>query len=134
MATQRVGNQSAFLAALSICGQVKIAARAAGIDRASHYYWKANDPAYPALFAEAKLKAGQELEDEAVERAMVGVFEPITYKGAFVYPVIGHEKDSETNEPDLKRPVYGETPYGIWKKSDPTPEPGTVFLLTFGLL
>ena len=46
MATRRAGNQSAFLAAFSICGQVKMAARAAGIDRASHYYWKANDPAY----------------------------------------------------------------------------------------
>ena len=95
-----------------------MAARAAKIDRASHYYWKANDPAYPALFAEAKLQAGEELEDEAVERAMVGVFEPITYKGAFVFPVIGYEKDPETNEPDPERPIYSKAPNGIWRKSD----------------
>jgi hypothetical protein len=78
--TKKSIKQSAFLAALSICGQVKVAASAAQVDRASLYYWMNNDPAYPALFAKAKLMAIDALEDEAVERAMVGVFEPTTYQ------------------------------------------------------
>jgi hypothetical protein len=57
-------------------------------------------------------------QDEAVERAITGVFEPTIYKGAFVYPVIGSEKDPETKEPDLNKPIHSKTPYGIWKKSD----------------
>jgi hypothetical protein len=58
------------------------------------------------------------LHDEAVEHAITGVFEPITHRGAFVFPVIGYERDPETNEPDSNRPIFGKTPYGIWKKSD----------------
>jgi hypothetical protein len=32
--------------------------------------------------------------------------------------VIGYEKDPETKEPDLNKPIHSKTPYGIWKKSD----------------
>jgi hypothetical protein len=121
--TKNPDKQSVFLSALSNCGQVKDAAIAAQINRGSHYYWMDHDPAYPALFAKAKLMAIDALEDEAVERAIVGVFEPTTYKGAFVYPVIGYEKDPETKdpetkEPDLNKPIHSKAPYGIWKKSD----------------
>jgi hypothetical protein len=35
-----------------------------------------------------------------------------------LYPVIGYEKDPETKEPDLNKPIHSKTPYGIWKKSD----------------
>jgi hypothetical protein len=118
MATKKLGKQSVFLAALSICGQVKQAAILAEIDRGSHDYWMDHDPAYPALFADAKIQAIQDWQDEAVERATVGVFEPTTYRGAFVFPVIGHEKDPETKKPDPNRPIFGKTPYGMWKKSD----------------
>ena len=118
MATKKLGKQSVFLAALSICGQVKQAAILAEIDRGSHYYWMDHDPAYPALFADAKIQAIQDWEDEAVERATVGVFEPTTYRGAFVFPVIGYEKDPETKKPDPNRPIFGKAPYGMWKKSD----------------
>ena len=118
MATNKSIKQAAFLAAFSIAGRVKGAAIAAKIDRTSHYYWTKNDPAYPALFAEAKLKAIDAWQDEMVERAMIGVFEPTTYKGAFVYPVIGYEKDPETTKPDANRPIFSQTPYGIWRKSD----------------
>ena len=69
-------------------------------------------------YTKAKRKAADALEDEAVERAIVGVFEPITYQGAFVFPVIGYEKDPETKEPDPNRPIYSEEPNGIWRKSD----------------
>ena len=48
-----------------------------------------DDPAYPALFAEAKARAVTAWEDEAVRRATEGVFEPNTYQGEFVYPVKG---------------------------------------------
>jgi hypothetical protein len=73
----------------SICGQVKQAAIiVAEIDRGSHYYRMEHDPAYPALFADAKIQAIQDWEDEAVERATVGVFEPTTYRGSKPKPQI----------------------------------------------
>ena len=62
MATRRAGNQSAFLAAFSICAQIKMAARAARIDRASHYYWKANDPCARYLLASFERRLDLALE------------------------------------------------------------------------
>lgn len=118
MAIKKSIKEGAFLAALSVTGQIKGAVIAAKIERVSHYYWMKNDPAYPALFAKAKLMGIDALVDEAVERAMVGVFEPITYQGELVYPVVGYEKDPKTKKPDIGRLIYGKAPNGIWRKSD----------------
>ena len=110
--------QSAFLAAFGVSGRVSKAAKACKIERNMHYRWMADDPAYPALFADAKARAVQAWEDEAVRRANEGVFEPTTHQGAFVYPVKGFAKNPETGLPDPDRPIYGKTPYGVMKASD----------------
>jgi len=73
-----------------------------------------NDTDYPALFAAAKAQAVQAWEDEAVSRAVDGVFEPNTFKGQFVYPVT-QRKDPKTGK---TRSVKGKVPLGVWKKSD----------------
>src|SRR5215831_1777116 len=78
-------DQRAFLAAYAECASIKGAAKAAGIHRQRHYEWLC-DPDYFNQFEETKAIAGQEIEDEAVERAMVGVFEPNVFQGHFVYP------------------------------------------------
>jgi hypothetical protein len=110
--------QSAFLAAFSITGRVAHAAKACKIEREMHYRWIKEDPAYPALFADAKAKAVQCWEDEAVRRANDGVFEPNTYKGDFVYPITGYRLNEETGKPDYNLPIYGKKPLGVMKSSD----------------
>jgi hypothetical protein len=110
--------RAAFLAAYSVCGQITKAAKAARIDRDMHYQWLKGDPEYPALFEDARMKAVQALEDEAVRRATEGVFEPNQYQGQFVYPIKGYEKDPETGRFRKDRPIFGKKPLGVMKKSD----------------
>src|SRR5215831_5731203 len=75
----------AVLPASAHCAAINVTAKAAGIHRQRHYEWLC-DPDYFNQFEETKAIAGQEIEDEAVERAMVGVFEPNVFQGHFVYP------------------------------------------------
>lgn len=100
----------AFLAAYSISANITAAALAVPMERDLHYRWLKKSPRYAKAFAEAKLRAAQSLEDEAVERATVGVFEPTVYQGEFTYPMI---VDQETGEV-----VRSTRPVGVYKKSD----------------
>ncbi len=81
-----------------------------------HYRWMKEDSAYPALFAEAKAKAVQSWEDEAVRRANEGVFEPTVWQGQFTFPVIGFKRDAEGRS--KSKPIHSRTPYGVMKLSD----------------
>ena len=63
--------KKAFLLAYINCGTIKSAAKAAGIERTTHYYWLA-DLEYQQAFNTASLMAGQSLQDEAVRRAFKG--------------------------------------------------------------
>jgi hypothetical protein len=110
--------KAAFLAAFAECGRVSAAARSAKVTRAMHYRWLEEDPDYPAAFDRAQEQAAQAWEDEAVRRAVDGIFEPTTYKGQFVFPVIGFEKHPETGEPIFSKPIYGKKPFGLVKHSD----------------
>src|SRR5579862_7951822 len=104
----------AFLAAYGACANITKAAEAAGIERTIHYRWLKQSPAYAKDFALAHEQAGQTLEDEAVERATVGVFEPTIYQGEFTYPWI-ERVDPETGEVITER---SQVPVGVYKKSD----------------
>jgi hypothetical protein len=105
--------QRAFLAAYRLSASVTKAAKAAGVDRVMHYRWLAEDEDYKRQFAEAHDEAGQHLEDEAVERASVGVFVPNVFQGQFVYlPKDYVEKDGKR----VLKP--GAKPLGVWQKSD----------------
>ena len=73
--------QERFLAAFGACGSVRLASRWARVHRQTHYFWLREDPTYPARFEEARRRAAQELEDEAVRRAHEGVRKPVLYKG-----------------------------------------------------
>jgi hypothetical protein len=105
---------------------VRQAAKAAGVNHHQHYKWM-DDPAYFAAFQQAKTRAAQALEDEAVERAMVGVFEPNIFQGRFIYPqeeyvetpaVIGPRGGIREPEVRAWRDVPGAPPLGVYKKSD----------------
>lgn len=72
--------QKAFLSAFSQSGHVGNSAKKAGIDRTVIYGWR-SDPEFEVLFEHARKQAVSVLEDEAHRRAMVGVDEPVFYKG-----------------------------------------------------
>ena len=102
----------AFLAAYRLSASITKAAAAAGITRHVHYNWLETSEAYRAAFLKAQIEAGDILEDEAIDRVMVGVYEPIVYQGAFTYPQIWNEVH-ERWEDDRTAP-----PLGIYRKSE----------------
>ena len=73
--------KAAFLEAYAKIGTVVHAAQHTGLPRRTHYKWLHKDPNYAKQFAEAEEEAIQHLEREARQRAMVGVEEPVYYKG-----------------------------------------------------
>lgn len=81
MNTHNKVKQQRFLTAYVGTANITRASAAAKVGQRAHYTWLDNDPAYPALFAEARLEAGGAVQDEAVRRAMEGVLETVYYKG-----------------------------------------------------
>ena len=74
--------QRALLAAFGECVNVRLACKAAGVGRSSHYRWLEQDPAYREAFERAKECAADLMESEAWRRAVEGVDEPVGwYKG-----------------------------------------------------
>lgn len=73
--------KGAFLAAYAITCSITRAARAAAIDRQTHYDWLTGDEQYKAAFEDAKERAADTLEDEAVRRAHEGTKRPVTIAG-----------------------------------------------------
>lgn len=80
--------KAAFLAAYAECGTVTQAARAADIDRCTHYDWMKSDTDYAALFGLAHKAACDTLESEARRRAIEGWEEPVFQNGECV----GHKR------------------------------------------
>ena len=112
--------KSAFLAAYAVCASIAQAAKAAGVTRRAHYDWQRQDPQYPARFEQAYLESNHSLEDSAVERAMIGVFEPNVFQGKFVYPereVVIPATDGYPERVEL-RPIPGARPLGVYKRSE----------------
>lgn len=77
--------QRRFLACFAECGSIRMAARWAGCSREMHRKWLKEDALYRDKFREAEAHAGRTLEDEAVERAVHGIRQPVLYKGKQVY-------------------------------------------------
>ncbi len=76
--------QGAFLAAYAKTARINRAAEAAEVDRSTHYDWLANDPEYSDMFIKARAMAAQQLEDEAVRRAVEGCDRPLGVAGQVV--------------------------------------------------
>lgn len=77
-------NQSRFLAAFAVCGQMGKACRWAGIHRQSHFDWLDKDPTYEPRFRAAEAHVGRMLTDEAIRRAHDGVVKNVYYQGRVV--------------------------------------------------
>jgi hypothetical protein len=76
-------HQDRFLEQFVSRGSVFAAAAAANVHRSMHYDWL-KDPAYAARFAAAETDAADLAETEVRRRAIVGVDEPVYYKGKVV--------------------------------------------------
>jgi hypothetical protein len=108
-------HQKQFLEAFAVSCSVQKAARWAGVHRQCHYDWLKQDSTYPSRFAEARQRAADMLEDEAVRRAREGVCRPVLYRGKQVYvdghPLFDYEYSDqllirllEANAPDKWKP------------------------------
>ena len=64
-----------------VTGTVTHAAKAAGVDRGTHYNWLETDPDYAEAFDAAQEAASEVLVREARRRAVEGAEEPIVYQG-----------------------------------------------------
>ncbi|MES2459876.1 MAG: hypothetical protein V4671_04775 [Armatimonadota bacterium] len=73
--------KGAMLAALAKTGNVTAAAKAAKIDRSTHYEWMQSDSSYVIAAQDAIEAAGDNLEEEARRRAEAGYMEPVYYGG-----------------------------------------------------
>ena len=131
--TRLIDKKPAFLAAYKITADLTAAAAAVGINRSMHYDWLLADRAYVEAFAAADIEATQTLYDSAVQRALVGVYEPNVYRGRFCYPQ--EEYEIEPAKPATEavfgvdpqpaipavmgiRDVPGAMPLGTWKRSE----------------
>lgn len=127
----RINKKRAFLAAYVILGDLTASAAAVHMDRGEHYRWLKTDPAYVQAFAEADEQATQTLYDAAVQRALVGVYEPNVYQGRFCYPQEEFEsapavlfrsgkRKGQIRIPAVMgvRDVPGAPPLGTWKRSE----------------
>jgi hypothetical protein len=73
--------EPAFFAAFSEVGNVKEAAKLAGVSRMTVWRHKTSDPDFAKKFADAEQEAMDVLEREAWRRATEGTDEPVFYKG-----------------------------------------------------
>ena len=70
-----------FLTNFAKLGNITYAAKAAGIERTTHYLWLEKDAEYVERFNTAKEAAADLLEAEVLRRGVKGVLEPVFYKG-----------------------------------------------------
>lgn len=74
------GKKRVFLQAYSLCGIVKLAAKAAGVTPNTHYGWM-QDPSYCEQFRKAQDAYSEILEEAARQRAVKGIRKYKFHKG-----------------------------------------------------
>jgi hypothetical protein len=80
-AEQKAVHQNSFLVEFAKSGAISKAAKAAGINRCTHYEWMKTDPDYAAVFASTREEYTELLELEADRRAVQGTDRPVFYEG-----------------------------------------------------
>ena len=77
---KKLASRKRFLECFAQCGTLTEAAEKAKVDRNLHYVWM-KDPEYVETFEEARLRANDRLEQEALRRAVKGTEEQVFYQG-----------------------------------------------------
>jgi hypothetical protein len=73
--------RAAFLAAYRETASLRAAAEAVGVEEARHHQWLQHDAAYREAFASVQNEVVDNLQDQALERAVAGWVEPVFYRG-----------------------------------------------------
>lgn len=128
--SRRINKKAAFLAAFIISADLTAAAAACGMNRSQHYEWLRKDAKYRKAFEQADVQATQTVYDRAVNRALVGVYEPTIYQGRFSYPreayeeyeahpAIGKPGDEDYEPADIRTLLRPDAvPIGVYKQSE----------------
>lgn len=112
--------QSAFLAVYAQIGWVTRAAEAIGITRQAHYLWLKTKPAYAEAFRRTDRDLCDNLLGLAIQKALVGVPEPVTYKGKLCYePLRDAETGAIIRNPETGDPISSDKPMVIYRQSTP---------------
>jgi hypothetical protein len=77
---ETIAKKAAFLAAYRQMGVVSYAAKVAGIARETAHRWRREDEAFAEQFAKAHADATDNLEGEALRRAVEGVERPVIHR------------------------------------------------------
>ncbi len=104
--------QTAFLAAYAQCGVVSDAARAAGINRTTHYQWLEQSAEYAAAFAQSQQRLADLLVDEAVRRALAGSDRLLEFLLKGLKPEMFNRQQVEVQAPG------GLAMVAVWQMSD----------------
>jgi hypothetical protein len=79
-ALKSTAKQKAFLVAFRATCNLNASARAVGVDRTLHFYWKRTNKVYEKAFEDSLDEARSGITDDMVHLARVGAFEPHYYK------------------------------------------------------
>lgn len=136
---QRI-SQNAFLRAFERCPIVTQAANQIGISRDTHYDWLHEDPTYRPRFQEALMRAGDALEEHALELTY-GWDEAVYHEGKIVGYIRRYdtrhvremlaatkpEKYRQRHEITGKdgKPLFDLEAIREWMRREPGPEDGT---------
>src|SRR5258706_228430 len=80
--------QGRFLREFARSGSISNACRAAGLARRTVYRWRDADADFRARWEKARVGAVERLQDEVMERALVGTQRPVWQNGR----IAGHER------------------------------------------
>jgi len=102
--------KAAFLAAYRETGNVAASARAAEIDRRTHYEWMHTDPGYAKEFADAKEDAIEHLEEVARSRAKTGSDTLMIFLLKSLRPEVYREKVTHKHEGSILHKLQAMSP------------------------
>lgn len=81
---ERTRIQERFLTIFAQTANVMLACRAVSIGRSTAYEWRKTDEEFSLRWADAEEEANEAIEAEIHRRAIVGVDEPVYYKGQLI--------------------------------------------------
>jgi len=125
--SEKLKTQAVFLEALAKSGSVCAAASNAGVNRRTFYRWREEEPVFAEGWKKAQAMPKDDLEHEAIRRAVNGVEKPV-YRGG---EIVGHVTDYsdsmlmfllKAHYPEKYDPKFITSSQGKHKETSTTPQ------------